>query len=94
MRGRYKVANYMMATQIPGFDVRDRLPSVVAPAPVLYGRYDWVTPVSQAEVITKALPSATHVTFDRSGHMSLAEENDLYVHHVADSLARLQDGPA
>ncbi len=94
MRGRYKVANYMVATQIPGFDVRDRLPTVVAPALVLSGRYDWMTPVSQAEVVTKALPSATHVTFERSGHMSLAEENDLYVHQIADFLARLQDGPA
>jgi len=94
MRGRYKVANYMMATQIPGFDVRDRLPSVVAPALVLSGRYDWVTPGSQSEVITKALPSATHVTFERSGHMSLAEENDIYVRHVTDFLARLQDCPA
>lgn len=57
------------------------------------GRYDCVAPVSQAKVITKALPSASRMTFKRSRHMSFAEENDLHVRPVTGFLARL-DGPA
>ena len=94
MRGRVDVANYMMATQIPGFDIRDQLPSVRAPSLVLSGRHDLVTPVSQSVVITEALPYATHVIFEHSGHMTFAEENDLYLRHVIDFVAALQAGPA
>jgi len=94
MRGRVDVANYMMATQIPGFDIRDQLPSVRAPSLVLSGRHDWVTPVSQSVVITEALLDATHVIFEHSGHMTFAEENDLYLRHVIDFVAALQAGPA
>jgi pimeloyl-ACP methyl ester carboxylesterase len=38
------------------------------------GRYDWVTPPSQAEEIVKGIPHADLHIFENSGHNPLVEE--------------------
>lgn len=79
MRGEVVVANYMMANEIPHYDVRTELASVTAPTLVIAGRYDWVTPVSQSEAIVRALPDAKLVIQEESGHMGFIEETDDYL---------------
>ncbi len=79
MRGEVVVANYMMANEIPNYDVRVGLASVTAPTLVIAGRYDWVTPVSQSEAIVEALPGAKLVVQEDSGHMGFIEENAAYL---------------
>lgn len=79
MRGEVVVANYMMAHEIPNYDVREGLASVTAPTLVIAGRYDWVTPVSQSEAIVAALPGAQLVIQEESGHMGFIEETEGYL---------------
>lgn len=79
MRGEVVVANYMMANEIPKYDVREGLASVTVPTLVIAGRYDWVTPVSQSEAIVAALPGAQLVIQEKSGHMGFIEETEGYL---------------
>lgn len=79
MRGEVVVANYMMANEIPNYDVREGLASVTVPTLVIAGRYDWVTPVSQSEAIVAALPGAQLVIQEASGHMGFIEETEGYL---------------
>jgi proline iminopeptidase len=87
MTGAYEVANYMMANEIPKYDVRDALPQVSVPTLVLAGRYDWVTPLGQSQLMDELLPDSTLVVFDDSGHMPHIEENEKYLAAVRDFIA-------
>lgn len=87
MTGAYEVANYMMANEIPRYDVRHALPAMTIPTLVLAGRYDWVTPLTQSELIDHLLPNSTLAVFDNSGHMPHIEENEKYLQTVRDFIA-------
>jgi proline iminopeptidase len=76
MTGAYEVANHMMANEIPKYDVRPLLPELTVPTLVLAGRYDWVTPLPQSQLIDELVPNSTLVVFDESGHMPHIEENE------------------
>lgn len=83
-RGRYEVATYMMAHELPRFSVVDHLPRVATRTLVLAGAYDWVTPPSQSERIMQQLPNAEYVRFEQSGHQTFADqEQDDYLAVVA-----------
>lgn len=87
MVGAFEVANYMMANEIPKYDVRPLLPAVQIPTLVLAGAKDWVTPVSQSTLIDELLPDSTLVVFEESGHMPHIEENDTFLAAVRTFLA-------
>jgi proline iminopeptidase len=87
MTGAYEVANYMMANIIPKYDVRPLLPELQIPTLVLSGAYDWVTPLTQSQLIDELLPQSTLVVFDESGHMPHIEENEKFLAAVRDFLA-------
>jgi len=87
MIGAYEVANYMMANEIPKYDVREWLPELSVPTLVLAGRYDWVTPLTQSQLINQLLPDSTLVIFDNSGHMPHIEENAKFLAVVRDFVA-------
>jgi proline iminopeptidase len=87
MTGAYEVANYMMANEIPKYDVREALPSVTVPTLVLAGAHDWVTPLTQSQLMDQLLPNSTLVVFDDSGHMPHIEENEKYLAAVRDFVA-------
>jgi proline iminopeptidase len=87
MTGAYEVANYMMANEIPKYDVRVALPQTNVPTLVLAGRYDWVTPLGQSQLMHELLPNSTLVVFDDSGHMPHIEENEKYLAAVRDFVA-------
>jgi proline iminopeptidase len=79
MHGEVVVANYIMANEIPSYDVRAGLASVTVPTLVIAGRHDWVTPVSQSQAILDALPGAQLVVQENSGHMGFIEETEGYL---------------
>jgi len=84
-RGRYEVASYMMANEIPKYDQLPNLPDIAVPTLVMSSAHDWVTPPSQGEKIAGAIPDAQYVLFEDSGHEPFArEEQELYLKTVAD----------
>lgn len=80
--------NWAFARNIPAYDVRDRLPSITAPALVTVGRHDWITPVAAAEEIARLIPNAELVVFEESGHSPQLEEPERFQRTVRDFLVR------
>jgi proline iminopeptidase len=74
-----EVANYMMQSEIPKYDVLADLPNIAAPTLAIAGRYDWVTPASQAEAIAAGIPNAEVKVFEESGHFPFIEERDEFL---------------
>jgi len=69
-------------------DLTPELPKFKFPTMVITGRYDMnVTPLT-AWNIYKAIPGATFVVFEKSGHLPSYEEPDKYVQVVNTFLAR------
>ena len=87
-----EVVNYMMASQIPGYDLASQLPAVSAPTLVVSGRHDWVTPVSQGEVIASGIPGARLEVFEDSGHFPFIEEQDRFLQVIADFIVSAGGG--
>ena len=71
-----------------GIEVEGRLGSVTQPVLVLAGRLDRTCSVAAAERIAAGLPRAELVVFERSGHMSFAEQNADYLAAVRGFLDR------
>ena len=80
-------ANYCFTHNMPGYDLKPRLPSVTCPTLVTVGRADWVTPVSSAETIAGLIPGAQLVVFEKSGHSPQFEEAELFQQVMRDFLA-------
>ncbi len=55
------------------FDVRARLPEIRAPALILAGSADKMTPLHLAQSLQKGLPQARLQTFPQAGHMLMLE---------------------
>lgn len=83
----YQTHNYAFGVNLPDYDVTDQLPSIGCPTLVMVGRYDWITPVTEAEKIAAAVPGAELVVFGSSGHGPLHEERELWVATVRAFLA-------
>lgn len=79
-----EVVNHMMAAEIPKYDVVSQLPDVAVPTLAISGRHDWVTPVSQGEVIAKGIPGARLEVFEDSGHFPFIEEQHRFLQVLGD----------
>lgn len=82
------VLRHFAMDEYGGIDVEDRLSAVVQPALVLVGRYDRVCSLPASEAIHRGIPDAEMVVFEKSGHMTFVEENQLYLNTVSDFLSR------
>ena len=71
-----------------GIEVENRLKNVTQPVLVCTGQLDRVCTVAAAEAMAKSLPKSELVIFEKSGHMTFVEENELYVKTVRDFLNR------
>ncbi len=71
-----------------GIEVEDRLKNVTQPVLVCTGRHDRACTVEASEAMAKGLPKAELVIFEKSGHMTFVEENELYLDKVRDFLQR------
>jgi proline iminopeptidase len=78
------IVTYMFKNVIPHYDVRERLKEIAAPTLVIGGRHDWVTPVSQSELLAAGIPDNRLVIFEESGHMPFVEEQAGFVELVRD----------
>jgi proline iminopeptidase len=75
---RHEAHNWCFQQNMPGYDLKPRLPSVTCPTLVTVGRADWVTPVSAARTIADLVPNSRLVVFERSGHSPQIEERELF----------------
>jgi len=63
-------------------DVSDRLKDIQAPALVIAGKHDLLTPLDQSASLARGLARAKLVTMERSGHFPFFEENYLFTEWV------------
>jgi proline iminopeptidase len=75
---RHEAHNWCFLYNMPNYDLRSQLPTIMAPTLVTVGRTDWVTPVSSAETIASGIPNSKLVIFEKSGHSPQNEEFDLF----------------
>lgn len=76
---------------LPAYNVADKLRAVSAPALVLGGRHDWMSPPTQPARLTSLLPRSELVLFEQSGHYPFVEETEEFVAVFRDWLERLPE---
>jgi proline iminopeptidase len=76
------------AADYGGIEVEDRLAQVTQSVLVLAGRFDRTCSVAASERMAAGLPRAELHVFERSGHMTFAEEPEAYVAAVRGFLRR------
>lgn len=81
-RPNREIIAHMFRNVIPHYDVRDRLKDIAVPTLVIGARHDWVTPVSQSELIAAGIPDNRLVIFEESGHSPFVEEQEEFVRTV------------
>jgi proline iminopeptidase len=72
-------------TEMPTFDLRDRLPLIPVRSLVIAGAHDMMPPET-AEEISTGIPGSMFVLFENSGHFAPVEETEKFVTTVLDFL--------
>lgn len=75
------------------FDVREHLGEILAPAFVLCGTQDRMTPAKYAPALRDALPNGTLYLVEGAGHMVLLEQPQAVTGALLGLLQRLDSGP-
>lgn len=88
---RYQTHNFAFSTNLPNYDIKDKLHRISCPTLVTVGRDDWITPVASSETIAELIPNARLVVFEKSGHSPQMEEADLWRATVRDFLTDSQE---
>jgi proline iminopeptidase len=84
--------SYRLATRkavLPTFgeyDLRQSLDRITAPALVIVGRHDWITALSQAEVLAASVARGRLAIFENSGHLPFIEEPERFLTVVGEWL--------
>lgn len=79
---------HSFGTCLPTYDMRGKLGSISAPALVISGADDWITPTAQgAARIVPELPNAQFVEFQHSGHFPFVEEEERFMQVMREWLA-------
>jgi proline iminopeptidase len=81
------VLRHFASADYGGIEVEARLAGVRRPVLVLGGRGDRACSVEGSEAIARGIGGARLVIFERSAHMTFAEENEAYLAAVDDFLA-------
>lgn len=92
MTFRHKAHNYAFSRNLAAYDLRDRLHEIEVPTLVLCGGQDWITPLEESKAMAEAIPNATLVVFDHSGHSPMMEENEAFLAAVRGFLASPEPG--
>ncbi|MBG7609611.1 MAG: alpha/beta fold hydrolase [Anaerolineae bacterium] len=71
-----------------GIEVEECLGDIRRPMLIMSGRYDRTCSVDAAEFMASKVPNAELIVFEKSGHMTFVEENELYVSTVRSFLNR------
>jgi proline iminopeptidase len=86
----YATHNYAFSTNLPAYDLTDRLGEITAPTLITVGRVDWITPVAASEALAAGLPDATLAIFEKSGHSPQIEEREAWLTTVREFLAKVE----
>jgi proline iminopeptidase len=86
--GSLEVSNYTFKHFMPNYDVKKQIPNFSQPVYIAAGRHDWITPVTQAEVMDSLFPNSTLTIYEESGHMPFIEEQDKFLTSLLDFLQR------
>src|SRR5690606_11692894 len=80
--GSQEVANYTFKYLMPSYDVREQIKQVNVPTLIVSGRHDWITPMTQGQVIQACMPHAKFIIYEQSGHMPFIEEQEQFLADV------------
>lgn len=83
-----ELSNWVMAHEMPTYDVRSRLDEITAPTLVMTGRWDWRSTVDHARIMEQGIPQAELAIFEDSAHMIYIEEQDKFIATVIDFIDR------
>jgi proline iminopeptidase len=79
---RYSKAAFLTANGrcLPQFDIEDRLRTLNVSCLIVVGREDWIAPPHLTpSLLEQALPGATMMVFEKSGHFPFIDEPDAFV---------------
>lgn len=82
-----EVLRHFAVQEYGGIEVEEQLGVVTQPTLILAGRHDRVCSVPAAKAMVQGIPNAQLVIFERSGHMTYAEENEAYLATVRDFIS-------
>jgi proline iminopeptidase len=74
----------VLTEDLPTYELEQALEFLSAPTLAMVGREDWVTPVSESELIAARIPHSQLKVFEKSGHYPFIEENAEFLCEVAD----------
>jgi pimeloyl-ACP methyl ester carboxylesterase len=69
------------------FDIRHALHEIACPTLVLVGEFDQLTPLEEAQAISRTIPGSRLVVIPRAGHLSNIEEPDVFNREVLNFLS-------
>jgi proline iminopeptidase len=90
---RYQTHNWCFQHNMPGYDLKPKLPAIRCPTLVTAGRADWITPVSSAQTIASLIPAARLVIFEKSGHSPQIEEAERFQAVLREFIGGVLAGP-
>jgi 3-oxoadipate enol-lactonase len=70
------------------------LPEITAPALIISGRLDFLTPAYQSDEIARRMPNAEHLSLLRASHFAILERTEEVISAMRRFLDRRVSGPA
>lgn len=74
--------------ELESYNVTSRLGKINTPTLILVGRYDFVCPPSQAQILHEGIPNSELVIFEKSGHFAFVEETDAFFNSIREWFSR------
>jgi proline iminopeptidase len=87
----YQTHNYAFSTNLPEYNLVDRLGSITAPTLITVGRVDWITPVEASEQLAAGIRDSQLAIFEKSGHSPQIEEHKEWLATVREFLQKVED---
>ncbi|WP_099159628.1 alpha/beta fold hydrolase [Virgibacillus ndiopensis] len=72
----YQALNQGFGGFLRSFDITDQLKNIKVPTLILAGRYDWITPVSENEVIHQEISNSSFHVLENSSHSLFVDQNE------------------
>ena len=86
--GSLDITNYTFKHLMPEYDVRPQIAKLNVPTLIVAGRHDWITPLTQSEVMHSLIINSQLAVFEKSGHMPFIEEHEDFLNVVREFLLK------
>lgn len=86
----YATHNFAFSTNLPQFDLVDRLGEITCPTLITVGRVDWITPVAASEQLAAGIPNSELAIFEKAGHSPQIEQHDEWIARVREFLGKIE----